>query len=406
MIKAGLDIGNSKISCVVADYKSSGNINILSIASVPSSNIKKNIILNYENLLEQIKLIIYETEKQSQTKLNSINLNIPLINSSSHYYESAIKINNEKISELHLKKIINQSEFFNNIPDKFELYNNIISYNIDNQQYFSAPIGNYSDNIKINFYKILTQKKYIENFLGIIKHLKLNIENFIPSPLSSSLSSLTKDEKELGTICIDLGHSTSSISIFENNKFVFADTIGVGSNNVTLDIARGVSTTISSAERLKTLYGSLISSPSDDHEIIEIPIISGEKNSFNQISRSSINSIIKPRIEETLEMLWQKIKDNNFNNKKLSNVVITGGGSQLDSIEKYVSTIFASGARIAKPLDNLELNKEFNKPNFCDVIGSIMYDQTLHKNNFLEKQVKSKKNQGITGFFTWLDQYI
>ena len=406
MIKAGLDIGNSKISCVVADYKNPSNINILSIVSIPTSNIKKNIILNYDNLLDQVESLISETEKKSQTKLNSINLNIPTLNSKSYYYESEIKINNEKISDLHLKKIINQSEYFNAIPDQFDLFNNIISYNIDNNQYFTAPLGNYSDRIKINFYKILIQKTYKENFNSIFNKLKINVENYIPSPLSSSLSSLTRDEKELGTVCIDLGHSTSSISIFENNKFVFADTIGVGSNNVTLDIARGVSTTISSAERLKTLYGSLISSPSDDHEIIEIPIISGEKNSFKQISRSNINAIIKPRIEETLEMLWQKIKDNNFNNKKINNVVITGGGSQLDSIESYVSTIFASAARVAYPLRELNLSKEFNKPNYCDVIGSIMYDPNLYKINFLEKQSNLKKNGGFARFFSWLDQYI
>ena len=103
---------------------------------------------------------------------------------------------------------------------------------------------------------------------------------------------------------------------------MYGDAIGVGSNNVTLDIARGLSTTISSAERLKTLYGSLVSSPSDDHEIIEIPIISGDKNTFKQITRSSLNAIIRPRIEETLEMIWQKIKDNNLKNKKLNNVVL------------------------------------------------------------------------------------
>ena len=151
MIKAGLDIGNSKISCIVVDYKNSKKINLLSIVSIPTNHVKKNIILNYDKLLDQIKSLIYETEKQSQTKLNSINLNFSLLNSTSHYYESEIKINNEKISELHLKKIINQSEFFKYNPDKFELFNNIISYNIDNQQYYSAPLGNYSDNIKINF---------------------------------------------------------------------------------------------------------------------------------------------------------------------------------------------------------------------------------------------------------------
>ena len=114
MIKAGLDIGNSKISFAIADYKNAENINILSIASVPNNNIKKNIILNFENLYDQINSLVIEAEKQSQTKLNSINLNLSLLNSSSHYYNSEIELKNERISELHLKKIINQSEFFHN----------------------------------------------------------------------------------------------------------------------------------------------------------------------------------------------------------------------------------------------------------------------------------------------------
>ncbi len=406
MIKAGLDIGNSKISCVIADYKNSENINILSIVSVPNNNIKKNIILNFENLYNQIKSLVNEAEKQSQTKLNSINLNLSLLNSNSHYYDSAIQLKNERISELHLKKIINQSEYFNNTNENFEIFNNITSYDIDNTLYFNAPIGNYSDNIKINFYKILIQKKYVDNISSVIKKLKFNIDNYIPSPLSSALSSLTKDEKELGTICIDLGHSTSSISVFENNKFVYGDTIGVGSNNVTLDIARGLSTTISSAERLKTLYGSLISSPSDDHEIIEIPIISGDKNTFKQITRSSLNAIIRPRIEETLEMIWQKIRDNNFRNKKLNNVVLTGGGAMMDNIAKYVETIFASGVRVSNPLDQLNLEHNFKKPNFCDIIGSVLYDQNVFKVDFITNKLKTSKKPGISSFFTWLDQYI
>ena len=406
MIKAGLDIGNSKISCVIADYKNAENINILSISSVPNNNIKKNIILNFENLHDQIKSLVIEAQKQSQTKLNSINLNLSLLNSNSHYYNSEIELKNERISDLHLKKIINQSEYFDNQSEKFEVFNNITSYDIDNNLYFNAPIGNYSDNIKINFYKIYIQKKYSDNISSVIKKLKLNIDNYIPSPLSSSLSSLTKDEKELGTICIDLGHSTSSISVFENNKFVYGDAIGVGSNNVTLDIARGLSTTISSAERLKTLYGSLVSSPSDDHEIIEIPIVSGDKNTFKQITRSSLNAIIRPRIEETLEMIWQKIKDNNLKNKKLNNVVLTGGGAMMDNIEKYVETIFASGVRVSSPLEQLNLDNNFKKPNFCDIIGSILYDQDLFKIDFLANQSITSKKRGISSFFTWLDQYI
>ena len=105
-------------------------------------------------------------------------------------------------------------------------------------------------------------------------------------------------------------------------------------------------------------------------------------------------------------MLWQKIKDNNFINKKLNNVVITGGGALLDNIEKYVSTIFASSTRLAYPLIELNLQKDQNKPIYCDVIGSILYDPKKYKINFIEKHGKSQKKLGISSFFTWLDQYI
>ena len=97
-------------------------------------------------------------------------------------------------------------------------------------------------------------------------------------------------------------------------------------------------------------------------------------------------------------MLWQKIKDNNFSNKKLSNVVITGGGSQLDNIEKYVETIFASSVRVANPSNDLNLEKDFMKPNYCDIIGTVLYDANLYKINFLENKRNISKNVEFLAF--------
>ena len=316
MIKAGLNIGNSKISCVVCDYKNFKNIKILSLISIPSTQIKKNIIVNFSNLFEETKNLILDSEKNSQTKLHSININIPAIESISEFYNSEIIIADEKISALHLKKIINQSNYFNKNENYFEAANNIIAYELDNKLIYSDPIGNYANKIRIFFYKLLLNKKFVNNILTLVENLKLNVDYYIPSPLSSALSTLSEDEKNLGTICIDLGHTTTSVCIFENKNFIFGDAFSVGSNNITNDIARGVSTTLASAERLKTLYGSVISSPSDENEIIEIPIISGENNQFNQINRSTINAIIKPRIEETLEIACKKLNRITFIIKK------------------------------------------------------------------------------------------
>ena len=406
MIRAGLNLGNSKISCVVCDYKDSKNIKILSLISLPTKDLKKNIIINYSNLLHEIKKLIIDSEKNSQTKLNSINLNIPANESISEYYDSEVNINEEKISVLHLKKAINESEFFKKNINYFEVLNSIIGYELDNKLLYSDPVGNYANKIKVFFYRLLINDKFFKNLLNLKKDLKLDVDNYIPSPLSSSLSVLSEDEKNLGSICIDLGHTTTSIAIYENKKFIFGDALLVGGNNVTNDIARGVSTTITSAERLKTLYGSVISSPSDEHELIEVPAISGENNQFNQINRSTVNSIIKPRIEETLEMVWQKIKQKNLDTKKIKNVVLTGGGSQLEGIIEYAKIIFSSNVRIGKPLDFIGLESKLSNPSFADILGTILYNRQDYEIKYLGKDKKNKKKLGFSGFLAWLDQYI
>ncbi len=406
MIKVGLNIGSSKISCAVLEIKENKKVKLLSLNSYPSNILKKNIITNFKELLNDIKFLILESEKNSQTKINSINLNLPTVDSISRYYESEIDNLEKQVTELDIKKLINNSEYFKIDDNYYQIFNNINGYVLDDNLLFSSPVGNYASKLKILFYKILISYKNLKSYKSIIDSLNITVDSYVPSPLSSSLSTLSNDEKKIGTICIDLGHSNTSISIFENDNFIYGDSFLVGSNNITNDLARGVSTTIESAERLKTLYSSLISSPSDEFEIIEIPIISGESDKFNQINKLKINSIIKPRVEETLEIVWQKIKQNNLHKKQIKNVVLTGGGSQLEGISQYAELIFSSNVRIGYPKDDIMTDKNIQNPGYADVIGCSLYDHSDFSDNFIEKQGKKQKKLRFGGFFNWLDQYI
>jgi len=131
VIKVGVDIGNSKISCVVSDLKKNTLPKILSFINYPTSNINKNIFTNFQLIKDEVKQVIILAAKDSQTEIKSINLNIPITDSMSFFYNSKIEIENELIMELHLKKAINQSEFFDNLINYEILMNYIASYEVD-----------------------------------------------------------------------------------------------------------------------------------------------------------------------------------------------------------------------------------------------------------------------------------
>tara|TARA_B100000427_G_scaffold326629_1_gene335666 strand:+ start:838 stop:2058 length:1221 start_codon:yes stop_codon:yes gene_type:complete len=406
MIKVGLDIGNSKISCVVCDLRKNQKPKILSFVSFPTLNVNKSALINYNAIKSEVKKVIDEAAKDSQTEIKSINLNLPLSKSNSNFYSSSINIENELINDLHLKKAVNQSSFFENSVNEEIIMNFIMSYEVDDKVFFENPIGNFAKKLNLNFYKLSVDQNLINTYKNLFKELNIYIEEIIPTPLSSALATLNGDDKDLGAICVDLGESSTSISIFENNKLLFCDSINVGSKNITNDIARGISTTKESAERLKTLYGSVLNSPSDEYEIIEVPLISSEENQFKQISRSTINLIIKPRVEENLELVWQKLKQYNLNRKKIKNLILTGGGSQLEGISEYAQVIFDSNVRLGKPFGLIGLDKKYTGPQYSQTVGSVLYKKDDYDISFLKKSQKNTKNTYFSRFSTWLDQYI
>ena len=405
MIKVGIDIGNSKISSIVCEIKTDGSKKILSFVSNPTTYVNKSMLTNLVSIKDEIQNTISEAAKESQTDIKSVNLNLPAIESSSIFSESEISVSGKMISDLHLKKVVNQSDILETIENYDVIQKFISSYELDNKFFSNSPIGTFGDNLKLNFYKFAVKKNYTNTLSSLFKSLNIHIENYVPTPLSSSLATLNSDDKLLGAICIDLGASSTSIALFENEKLIFMDAINVGGKNITNDIARGVSTNIESAERLKTLYGSVISSPSDEYELIEIPM-SNEPSKFKQINRSTINSIIKPRAEEILELIWQKLKEYNFHRKQIKNLILTGGGAILEGIAEYARVIFDSNVRIGMPLSIKGLDKKFINPQFSQTIGTILFNKSDYEIEFLKSEEKYKKNTVLSRFSSWLDQYI
>jgi len=406
MIKVGLDIGNSKISLIVCDKKNNNSIKTLSFVVNPIKNVKKNFLDDLTTIKDQVWKTIVQAQKESQTEIKSIILALPAIESLSIFNEAEINISGEKINDLHLKKAINESKILNPIENYETINNLVINYDLDKKNSNKNPIGSYGDILKINFYKFLIKKNIINTFTNLFNELNIYVEEYVPIPMSSSLATLNEDDKLLGAICIDLGASSSSIAIYENEKIIFMGAINIGAHNITNDIARGISTTIESAERLKTLHGSVISSPSDENDIIEVSQLSKDPSKYKQINRSNVNQIIKPRVEENLELIWQKLREHNLHKKQIKNLVLTGGGSLLEGINEYAQIIFDSNVRIGRPHPIEGLSSKYLNHQFSQTIGTILFNKKDHDIDFLKNKEKNNKNTVFSRFSSWLDQYI
>jgi cell division protein FtsA len=194
----------------------------------------------------------------------------------------------------------------------------------------------------------------------------------------------------MGAACIDMGGGTTTISIFSEGNFVHGDAIPVGGNHVTLDLAKGLSTTIEAAERLKVMHGSALPGSADDRDLVTIHPIGDDHGAPMQIPRSVMTRIIRARVEETLEMLRDRISKSGYGSAIGKRIVLTGGASQLAGLPEAARRILGRNVRAGRPLGVAGLPEAAKGPAFSTVVGLLIYPQVA---NF-----ESRPSKGIAGF--------
>jgi cell division protein FtsA len=172
----------------------------------------------------------------------------------------------------------------------------------------------------------------------------------VAAPYASGISSLVADEMDLGVTVLDMGGGTTSIGVFFDGSLIMADVLPIGGNHITMDLARGLSTTLAHAERMKTLYGSALSSPNDGQEIMTIPQIGeDDPDAVSHLPRSVLTGIITPRLEETFELVRDRLQESGLEAIAGRRVVLTGGGSQLNGAREIAARILSKQVRLGRP---------------------------------------------------------
>ncbi len=373
-IVAGLDIGSTKIACIVGRKNEYGKVEILGLGRSDSLGVNRGVVENIQDTVDSIIKAVNEASKASDIDIKLVNVGIAGQHIRSLQHRGNIMRNS-------LEDEINQDDVNNLIENMYKLVlppgEEIIhaipqDFIIDNQQRTRKPLGMSGICLEANFHIITGQVAAAKNIEKCVKKAGLEISSMILEPLASAESVLSSEEKEAGVALVDMGGGTTDIAIFQDDIIRHTAVIPLGGNVITDDVKEGCSIIRSQAEELKKMFGSALASENKDEEIISIPGIRGR--GAKEISRKNLAHIIQARMEEIIEHVLYEIKNSGFEKKLIAGIVLTGGGSQLRHAAQLTEFITGMDTRIGYPNEHLAktLSGESGSPMHATGIGLVI----------------------------------
>lgn len=373
-----IDIGGSKVCCAIARVDEQGGEGALRIVGVGhqiSRGIKNGIITNLETLEDSILNAVHSAEQLAGETIREVYVNFAALCARSHTVVVEIPLGNQPIDEGHIRRLLGVARATPAAEGQQIVHALPISYTIDSQSGVKDPRGMVGEKLMASVHLVSASQGLMRNLSNCIGRCHLDIAGFVITPYASGLSVLVEDELELGVTVVDLGGGVSSFASFLDGVLVHVDSVPLGGMHITSDIARGLSTPIVQAERLKTLYGTAIASSSDERETILVPQMGDALKTphANHVPKSMLTRIIRARTEETLELIWKRLQHSGMDRLVCQRIVLTGGGSQLPGIRDMAAQIWGKQIRIGAPIHLTGGGDITLSPMFATCAGLLKY---------------------------------
>ena len=408
---AALDIGSSKVCCAIAKMnrdigsEKGVTIKILGVSSHVAKGIRGASIINLEDLEDSILNGVHSAEQLAKQTIRSVYVNLPAEALQSHYITTKISLYGQPVKESHLQKALDVSRDQGIGVGRRVIHIFPISYDLDDSTNIHDPKGMLGDTLTTRLHVITAPVHLIANLSACIGRCHLDVNAFVAGPYATALSCLVDDEKEMGVTLLDIGSHSISMMSFYNGCPVYMGCIPVGGSHITHDIAQGLNTNISQAERLKTLYGTLLGTL-DDRETILVTQLGEDNSTFaNPISKSFLMHIIKARAEEIIEAIERALTSQRIDPIALQRFVITGGSSQLQGLREAMQAHFNRTVRVATPQGLQGIGDVVHTPTFSLCAGLLQYAMQDHQGLQLNRALEKPK--GVVGrTWGWIRNHV
>jgi cell division protein FtsA len=370
---AGVDIGSTKICCFIARVEGA-EPRILGIGHQVSRGMKSGSIVNLDEVSDSIRSAVHAAEEMADEQIEGVVVSLSAGFGPSRMVKAEIGIGGREISDADMRHVLERGYQMRDAGDRTVIHSFPVGFSIDDSRGIRDPRGMLGSRLGVNMHIVTAGAAPVRNHGAAIARAMLETDAFVVSPYAAGLSCLVEDETNLGVTVIDMGGGTTTIGVFVGGNLVFTDSVPVGGVHVTNDIARGLSTPLAHAERLKALFGSAISSTLDEREVIAVPQIGEDEDGHvNHVPKSLLVSIIAPRIEETFEMVRNRLEAGGSDKIAGRRVVLTGGACQLHGVRELAGLILDKQVRIGRPLRVKGLAESTHGPAFSTAAGLLHF---------------------------------
>lgn len=409
-IIVGLDIGTTKVSIIIGRKNQYDKIEILATGKSVSSGVSRGIVSNIDKTVSSIKLALEEAEKKINIKIKDVFVGIAgqHIKSLQHRGEIVRDNVNIEIAQGDIDKLKENMFKLITIPGEEVIHVIPQEYTVDGEDGIQDPKGMAGVKLEANFHVITAQVGAVRNIMRCVEKAGLNPKELILEPFASAVATLDEDELREGVALVDIGGGTTDVAIFLDKIIRHTAVIPFGGNIVTKDIKTGLAILDKQAELLKIKFGAAMYTDDQDNVMVSIPGLRGRE--AKEIAVKNLSEIIGARMKEIIDLVYHEIKVSGYENKLMTGIVLTGGGSQIKNLQQLVSFITAKETRIGYPNEHLasESKDLVTSPMFSTGVGLVLkgFEKSIKKSTNKNKETsvdetpKEKTSNSLIAKFT------
>jgi cell division protein FtsA len=372
-----LDIGTSKVVCIIAALEPPERAGgprrprVIGVGHLRSRGLKGGVITDLSEAEAAIRGAIAQAERMARITLEEVFVSVSCGRLQSANFAANVDIDGGVVRQSDIDRAMAGGRAYAERDGRTLIHMNRLGFRLDGQARSSDPRGMAAQRLAADLHTVSADEPPVRNLLLVVEHCYLAVRALVVAPYASAIAATSPEERRLGVTCIDIGGGTATVASFAEGHFIHAAAVPSGGQHITFDIAHALQTPLAEAERIKTLYGTMVSAQSDEREAFSYALAGEDEGTRGRSTKAELAEIIRPRMASILGLVRERLDAAGVTKFTGERVVLTGGTSSLVGTGEFAANVLGWPVRVAKPQQISGMPQSVSSPAFSTVAGLL-----------------------------------